>query len=72
MKSMLKYSMLALVLGVGSTTIAHASPWDPWDPWKPTPHDPPPSAPEVDPGMAISGITLLAGALTVMRSKRRK
>ena len=28
-------------------------------------------APEVDPSLAIGGLTLLAGTLTVMRSRRR-
>ncbi|WP_157439794.1 hypothetical protein [Terracidiphilus gabretensis] len=32
---------------------------------------PPLRAPEIDPGSAIGGVSLLAGMLTVMRSRRR-
>jgi len=32
---------------------------------------PPLRAPEVDPGMATGGLSLLAGMLTIMRSRRR-
>jgi len=33
---------------------------------------PPPHRPEIDPGMAISAITLLAGSLAVLRIRRNK
>jgi hypothetical protein len=51
---------------------------------KPTPeprgpfnHQPPsfwdaPGAPEVDPGMAIAGFSLLAGTLTVLRARAKR
>ena len=32
---------------------------------------PPLRAPEIDPGSAVGGVSLLAGMLTVMRSRRR-
>lgn len=37
--------------------------------WGPTPT--PVNAPEIDPASAISGLTLLAGALAVLRGRRR-
>jgi len=44
--------------------------------WNSPPPGWPPSnnniAPEVDPSLALSGFTLLGGALTVLRSRRRK
>ena len=64
MTNLLKYSLLAVALTLGTTVVAHAR----------GVHGvaaAPPKAPEVDPGMAISGFTLLAGALTVARSHRR-
>ena len=33
---------------------------------------PPPGAPEVDPSLAIAGISFLGGSLAVLRSRRRK
>jgi hypothetical protein len=57
---LLKYSFLALALILGVSTAAHADPW-----WQ---HQ----APEVDPGLAISGLTLLGGTLTVLRARRSK
>ncbi len=63
MKNLLKYSLLALVLAVGAGKFAHATPDHGFNP--------PPNAPEVDPGMAIGALTLLAGSITVLRSKRR-
>jgi hypothetical protein len=61
---------MALGLALGAGTLAHAYGPKPW------PHDPgmpgAPSAPEVDPSLAIGGITLVAGALTVMRAGKRK
>ncbi len=72
MKTLLKYSLLVLVLALTSSTRAHADGW--W--WNPPPPDPPPPcnnvAPEVDPSLAIGGLTLLAGTLTVLRSRRRR
>ncbi|MBB6146667.1 hypothetical protein HNQ77_004646 [Silvibacterium bohemicum] len=70
MKKLFRYSTLAVGLALGTGVMAHA-----YD--RPWPHDPgpgheAPSAPEVDPSLAFSGITLLAGTLTVMRARKRK
>jgi hypothetical protein len=62
MKNVLKFSMLALALAVGSSKIALARPDNGFNP---------PPAPEVDPGMALSGLALLGGTLTVLLSKRK-
>jgi hypothetical protein len=85
MTKLLKYSVLALALALGSSSYAHAESatfaggggllgeilgW----------LFPPPSgnnnnkntAPEVDPGLAMSGFTLIGGTLTVLRSRRSK
>jgi hypothetical protein len=43
----------------------------PPDPGGPPPHAPA-TAPEVDPSLAIVGISFLAGTLTVLRVRRRK
>jgi hypothetical protein len=67
MKTTLKFSLLALVLACGATKYASATPNQ--DRCK---DNNPPSAPEVDPGVAMSGLTLLGGMLTVLRSKRSK
>jgi len=32
----------------------------------------PPHTPEVDPGMAVSGLTLFVGSLAVLRVRRKK
>ena len=32
----------------------------------------PPGAPEIDPGMAVGGLTALAGGLTLLRHYRRR
>lgn len=66
MKKFFKPSLLVLGLALGAVSAAHADP----SYWHKTP--PPATAPEVDPGMAVSGITLLAGTLTVLRARRRK
>jgi len=63
---MLKYSFLGLALVVGASATANASPRDSWH------HDHPQHAPEVDPALAISGLSLLGGTLTVLRARRRK
>ena len=69
MKKVLKYSFLGLALAVGVNTAAHASPRDPLQPHYPLE---PKRAPEVDPALAISGLSLLGGTLTVLRARRRK
>jgi hypothetical protein len=65
MKSFLKFSFL--ILAISFTAKAYAS-------GTPTTSTVPPRAvaPEIDPGLAISGLALLGGALTVARAKRLK
>jgi len=88
MKSLVRYAVLPLVLVFGFNIGAHAAtatntsycPW--WDPFckvppPPPPPPPPPTpkpkpAPEVDPTLAVSGLVLLAGSLTVLGVRRRK
>ena len=65
-----------LVLGMGSMAHAQHGFLTKHNPTPPPPPPPPPSlqkhvAPEIDPGMAVGGFTLLAGMLTVMRARRR-
>jgi hypothetical protein len=73
MITFLRPTMLALVLvaqscnQVPSTGSAPNQPGAP--PKKPTN---PTQASEVDPGLALGGLTLLAGALTVVRARRRR
>ena len=81
----LKYSVLALALSLGTGTLAHAEtvsaigPNGGWWSWFFPPPPPPPQcpdkkgnvAPEVDPGLAMSGFALLGGTLTVLRARRR-
>jgi LPXTG-motif cell wall-anchored protein len=58
--------MLALALLLSTPAFAHHHPDTP----------PPPggsgTAPEVDPSLAIAGISFLGGSLAVLRSRRRK
>jgi LPXTG-motif cell wall-anchored protein len=80
MKTLLKYSLLALALAFSTSAFAQQGGWNGgggngggWN--SPPPGCPPPNnnvAPEVDPSLALSGFTLLGGALTVLRSRRRK
>jgi hypothetical protein len=73
LKNTLKYSMLALLVVFGTSTLAFARDnRQPPPPPPPPTHCDPPSAPEVDPSLAISGLTLLAGTLTLARVARRK
>jgi Spy/CpxP family protein refolding chaperone len=80
MKNLMKYAVLGLALALSSSTFAHASTvvvtnssW--WSIFFP-PHNKPThndrTAPEVDPGLALSGIALLGGSLTVLRARRSK
>lgn len=76
MKSLTKYVLLTLVLAFGASTAANAKTdrwWSPptWD-RKPLKSDPTPVAPEVDPSLAIGGISLLAGGLTILRARKGK
>ncbi len=68
MKNLLKYSLMVSVLGIGATTVANAFPG--WGDHHPDP--PAPAAPEVDPGMALSALTLLGGTLAVARTRRKQ
>jgi hypothetical protein len=69
-KKVLKYSLFGLALAVGASASAHADPW--WnhdhDPPKPQPR----TAPEVDPNLAIGGLSLLGGTIAVLRVRRSK
>jgi hypothetical protein len=56
MKNLLKYASLALIVAFAGSTTALAAV----------------GVPEVDPTMAITGFALLAGAVTVLRGRRRK
>ncbi|MGA9243941.1 MAG: hypothetical protein WBW03_18395 [Silvibacterium sp.] len=67
MKKLLKYSFLVLALGLGMITAAHAAPTST------TSTVPKPStAPEVDPSLAMGGISLVAGTLAVLRARCHK
>jgi hypothetical protein len=66
MKNFVKYTLLTLVLTFGVSTAAHAAPCSTVD------FNCKPSAPEVDPSLAVAGFSLLAGTLTVLRARSRK
>jgi hypothetical protein len=68
LKKLLKYSFLVLALGLGMITAAHAAPTST------TSSVPKPTskAPEVDPSLAIGGISLVAGTLAVLRARLHK
>jgi hypothetical protein len=70
MKTKTRYALLALALMFATSIAAHAKGrgWD-YDHDK---HGWDPVAPEVDPSLAIGGITLLAGALTALRARKNK
>jgi hypothetical protein len=81
MKNLLRYSLLALAITLAASTSAHAEGiigeifGGLFGPPPPPSHKNPPSThtgPEVDPGMAITGFSLLAGTLTIMRTRRAK
>ncbi len=84
MKNVIKFSMLALALALCASPLANAAPhmsngWDHgrddhggW--WRHRTPDGAPEgnmAPEVDPSLALSALTLLGGSLTLLRSRRR-
>lgn len=56
-KNLLKYSLVMLGLALCTCTAAYASR---------------PKVPEVDPSLAIGGLTLLAGTIAVLRIRRKK
>lgn len=62
MKNLLKYAPLALVLAFGACTAAHGMVFGGTGGHQP----------EVDPSLAVSGLTLLAGTLAVLRVRRKK
>lgn len=70
MINLLKPSMLAFVLVLHACNYVPSTSGTPGTtkPSKPTPTQ----AAEVDPGLALGGLTLLAGALTVLRVRRQK
>jgi LPXTG-motif cell wall-anchored protein len=57
-KNLLKYVLIVLGLALGDCTTAHALAFR--------------LTPEVDPSLAVSGLTLLAGTLAVLRVRRKK
>jgi len=57
-RNLLKYSVVMLALGLSTCTAAFAFGK--------------PSVPEVDPSLAIGGLTLLAGTIAVLRIRRKK
>jgi len=59
-KDLLKYSFVALSLGLCASTAAFGMAFRPGH------------VPEVDPSLAIGGLTLLAGTIAVLRIKRNK
>lgn len=75
MKNILKYALLTTVLALTASSQAHAFGGD-HDGAKRRPGGQVPGipnrAPEVDPSLAIGGLTLLGGTLTVLRARRRK
>lgn len=61
MKSILKYSILAVSLSLTAIPSARADK-----------NKPAKTAPEVDPSLALSGLALLAGSLSVAHARRSK
>jgi hypothetical protein len=57
-KNLLKYTLLVLGLALGTCVSAHGMMFT--------------HKPEIDPSLAISGLTLLAGTLAVLRVRRSK
>jgi hypothetical protein len=78
MKNLLKFCGPVFVLALAATAFAEPNHFAEGLRNPPPPRTPEPTpnrgnvAPEVDPNLAIGGFTLLAGTLTVMRSRRRK
>jgi LPXTG-motif cell wall-anchored protein len=61
MKSRLKSALVILCFVLGTCTVSHAMVFGGR-----------PARPEIDPSLAISGITLLVGSLAVLRVRRKK
>jgi LPXTG-motif cell wall-anchored protein len=70
MKNLMKYIVLTLIVVFGASAAANAAPLPPCKDGGPSACSK--SAPEVDPGLAVAGISLLGGALVVLRARRRK
>lgn len=70
MRRLFEYAILTFILAFWATTAAVAKPKHYPDPPPPPPHGKP--APEVSPSMAVAGLSLLAGSLTVLRARSRK
>lgn len=68
----MKWKSSALVLGAVLLLSASAFAHDDHLRYPPKPKPPPPRAPEVDPSLAIAGISFLTGSLVVLRSRLRK
>lgn len=60
-RNLLKYSVVMLALGLSTCTAAFGF-------GRPSA----PSVPEVDPSLAIGGLTLLAGTIAVLRIRHKK
>jgi hypothetical protein len=65
-KNLLKHTLMVLVLALGTCTAANGLVFKKCGTGK----GPPCPTPEVDPSLAISGLTLLAGTLAVLRVRR--
>jgi hypothetical protein len=74
MKKVLKCSFLGLALAVAATGAAHAQNGGGGGTSGPPGGGPiaPHQAPEVDPALAIGGLSLVGGTIAVLRAKRRK
>jgi hypothetical protein len=57
-KNLLKYSLVALVIALGTCTAAYGMIFS--------------KKPEIDPSLAVRALTLLAGSLAVLRVRRKK
>jgi len=58
-KSLQKYALMVLGLAFSTCTAAHGLAFRNYKP-------------EIDPGLAVSALTLLAGSLVVLRARRKK
>jgi hypothetical protein len=71
MKKLLEYAVLTFIMAFWASSIASAqADHKPASPPPPPPKSKP--APEVDPGMAAGGLSLLVGTLAVLRARGRK
>ena len=58
--SRLKCALAVMIVLFGVCSVAHGMVFHPWH------------KPEIDPNLAVSSLTLLAGTLAVLRVRRRK